>query len=92
MTQSANIGAAVTEFINEKLSDSVNQNFTAQELRLFVMGKVGSKVSPGSSDRILRNLRQRKLVNYVLISRLKSQYRAVPVVVPTVTEVPVVTQ
>lgn len=80
MTQSANIGAAVTEFINGKLSDPVNQEFTAQELRLFVMGKVPAKFSPGSSDRILRNLRQRKLVNYVLISRLKSQYKAIPVV------------
>lgn len=79
LTVSKRIGEAVIEFIKGKLNSPVNQVFTAQELRLAVMSKVPS-IAPGSPDRILRNLRQRKLVNYVLISRVKSLYKAIPVV------------
>lgn len=84
---SKRIGQVVVEFVGKKLSDPVNKEFTAQELRLAVMSKV-QNIAPGSPDRILRNLRQRKLVNYVLLSRVKSLYKAIPVV--PVTESPVV--
>lgn len=77
---SKRIAGAVQEFLSYKLGDPVNKEFTAQELRLSVMAKVApTKIAPGSPDRVLRDLRQRKLVNYILISRVKSLYKAVPV-------------
>lgn len=45
LSVSQRIGETVKEFITTKLSSPVNQEFTAQELRLFVMGKV-PKIAP----------------------------------------------
>jgi hypothetical protein len=49
------------------------QTFYADELRQYVMRNVGS-IAPASADRILRDLRQRGVVNYEVISRSKSLY------------------
>lgn len=51
--------------------------FHVEELRAYVERVVG-KTAPASADRILRDLRQRKVINYVVVSRSQSLYRALP--------------
>ena|SRR5215207_3739731 len=63
------IGATVLDFCR---SIGVGGAFHAQELRDYV-GEHG--VAPASPDRILRDLRKRGLVGYVVVSRTKSLYR-----------------
>lgn len=84
-TVSARIGQIVQAFVQAKLANPVNSEFTAGELRLTVLSQI-TKIAPGSPDRILRSLRQQKKLNYVLLSRVKSLYKAIPVVT-TVPEV-----
>lgn len=54
-----------------------------EELRKFVFDNVGGYVAPASPDRILRDLRQKGRVNYVVVSRAKSLYRSLPKEQPT---------
>lgn len=49
------------------------QEFHMDDLRRYVARFVGP-VAPASSDRILRDLRQRKQIDYVVVSRRKSTY------------------
>ncbi len=67
---SQRISAAILEFI-----DTHNASFHANDLRVFVCTRVGH-TAPGSADRILRNLRQRRVIDYTVISRSQSLYRA----------------
>jgi phage/plasmid-associated DNA primase len=70
---------AVLAFIKMRLSDTENNGaFTADQLRFYVTNNVAGGVSPGSSDRILRMLRQEGKLNYIVLNRGKSLYRAVP--------------
>jgi len=71
------IAAAITLFVNEKAS--TNSKFTAQEMRLAVLGKTQKASSPSSSDRILRRLRQQGKVGYTVVDKNNSVYLAVPV-------------
>lgn len=59
------------------IDDHLGQEFFVDELRRYVAGKV--PVAPASPDRVLRDLRARGTVNYIVISRSKSLYRALPV-------------
>ena len=52
----------------------VGKTFHADELRLHVRKCVG-EVAPDSAGRILRDLRQRKVVAYEVVNRAKSLYR-----------------
>jgi hypothetical protein len=63
------IGSAILDFCSER----VGQEFYADDLRRFVIHKVGL-CAPGSADRVLRDLRQRGAINYVCVSRSKSLY------------------
>jgi hypothetical protein len=75
----ARIGLSVIAFINLRLS-SGDIEFTADALRAYVITKLeGVRVSPGSPDRVLRALRQSNKVNYIVVNRSKSLYRAIPV-------------
>jgi len=67
---SSRIGAAILEFCRGRSGET----FHADELRQHVWRCVGS-TAPGSADRILRDLRQRGLVRYVVVSRRDSLYR-----------------
>lgn len=58
-----------------------DQAFTADQLRFYVNNNLAKGVSPGTSDRILRNLRGQSKLNYIVMNRANSLYRAVPVVV-----------
>lgn len=82
------IGQIVQAFVEAKLINWGNPEFTAQELRSAVLNIIPA-IAPGSPDRILRALRQQKKINYVLISRVRSRYKAIPLDA-TVPEVPVV--
>ena len=75
----ATTAEAIKDFYVQRLADDVNHGaFTADQLRAFVNDNVENGVSPSSSDRILRLLRQRGEVDYIVLNRGKSLYRAVP--------------
>ena len=78
--KSQRIATAVISFVNMVLTNSLTQEFTASELRSYVSSQVDN-VAPASADRIMRQLRQNKIVNYVLVKRQQSLYRALPVAV-----------
>jgi hypothetical protein len=66
---SAKIGAAIIEFVRG------NPTFHANDLRNYVASSVAG-VAPASADRVLRDLRSRRLVDYVVLSRRDSLYHA----------------
>ena len=70
--QSQRIASAVKEYVQ----NHIEREFTAKELRFFVLSRVNTS-APGSADRIMRQLRQAGIINYVLVSRSKSLYRGV---------------
>lgn len=72
---SSEIGSHVTTFLNRHL----NKEFHVEELRQFVFSQVKGYVAPASPDRILRDLRAKGIVNYAVVNRRKSLYRALPV-------------
>lgn len=69
------IAGHVTTFINAHLG----QEFRVEDLRTFVSKQTNGYIAPGSPDRILRALRQKKIISYVVVNRRQSLYRAVPV-------------
>jgi Fe2+ or Zn2+ uptake regulation protein len=73
---------AIQTFIAARLAntDENGAAFTADQLRSYVNDNVKGGVSPSSADRVLRMLRQKGLVDYVVLNRGKSLYRAKPVV------------
>lgn len=73
----ARIRQHVLEFCKQALKRG--GQFHSEDLRQYVQAKAPG--APGSSDRILRYLRQKDLVRYEVVSRSKSLYR--------VTEIPV---
>lgn len=60
-----------------------HKEWHVEELRRFVFDKVNGYVAPASPDRMLRDLRQKGRVNYVVVSRAKSLYRSLPMTQPT---------
>ena len=70
---------AILSFVNSKLTIESNPEFTADQLRFFVNNNTAGGVSPSSADRVLRMLRQGNKINYIVLNRGKSLYRAVPV-------------
>lgn len=66
---SVRIGAAIVAFCKSR----VGKEFHADDLRAHVEASCG-KTAPGSSDRILRDLRQRQVVAYRVVSRKHSRY------------------
>lgn len=55
--------------------------FHADDLRQHVAQATGG-AAPASADRVLRDLRQRGVINYEVVSRKDSRYRIVSVAVP----------
>lgn len=64
------IGSSVVRFVKFV---GINNTFHADDLRDWVV--VETHVAPASSDRILRDLRQKNLINYKVIDRRKSLYK-----------------
>jgi hypothetical protein len=50
-----------------------HRRFHADELRSYVVAQTGI-AAPGSADRILRDLRQRGIIDYEVLSRRESLY------------------
>jgi hypothetical protein len=71
------VAGRIAEIVKAFVTERIGNYFTATELRTFVAGKTEG-VAPGSSDRILRMLRQQNQINYSVINRRKSQYLALP--------------
>jgi len=64
---SSRIAGAIIEFCR------AHKRFYAEELRAYVLQATGI-VAPGSADRVLRDLRQRGILDYLVISRRESLY------------------
>ena len=75
----ATTSEAILEFIRQRLADTETKGaFTADQLRFYVTNHVSGGVSPSSADRVLRMLRQKGALDYVVLNRGRSLYRAVP--------------
>jgi hypothetical protein len=72
----ANAADAVLAFYQQRLN-SEDRTFTADQLRFYVSNNISGRVSPGTPDRVLRNLRAKGLLDYVVLNRGKSLYKAV---------------
>jgi hypothetical protein len=70
---SSRIAQAIFRFCRE------HRRFHADELRRYVVAETGI-AAPGSADRILRDLRQRKLIEYRVLNRRESLYEVLWVV------------
>jgi hypothetical protein len=76
----ATTSEAILEFIKGRLADPETKGaFTADQLRFYVNNTVVRGVSPSSADRVLRMLRQRGKIDYQVLNRGKSLYRAMPI-------------
>lgn len=60
---------------------AADRRFTATELRQFVQHH-NFGTAPASADRVLRTLRQKGKINYVVVNRAKSLYEATECGVP----------
>jgi hypothetical protein len=68
---------AILDFMKARLA-SGDPTFTSDQLRFYVTNNVVGKVSPSSADRVLRLLRQQGMVDYYVVNRGRSLYKAVP--------------
>jgi hypothetical protein len=69
---SSRIASAVVEFCR------THRRFHADELRQAVIAATGI-AAPASADRILRDLRRRGVIDYVVVNRRESLYEVVEV-------------
>jgi hypothetical protein len=68
---------AVQEFWALKMS-SEDSTFTASQLRFYLQNNCVGQVSPSTADRVLRLLRQKGNIDYIVENRGLSLYRAMP--------------
>jgi hypothetical protein len=69
-----NIAATVIEFCRDKVGCTFNATYLRNQVT-----RRHPNIAPDSPGRILRDLRRRGLVDYVLVSRAQSLYRVVGV-------------
>ena len=74
---SSRISVSIIRFCIERLRKGYRQ-FHAEELRTWVIQETGI-AAPGSADRVLRDLRQRGIIAYHVLSRRESLYVLVAV-------------
>lgn len=67
------IGEVIIQFCVERYRSS-DPTFHADELHAEVLRLTGIS-APASADRILRDLRQKKVINYVVLNRRQSLYQ-----------------
>ena len=70
--------AAVLAFVTIVLT-TLSQTFTSDELRHFVNVRTAFITSPTSVDRALRQLRQENKLDYQVLNRGRSLYKAMPI-------------
>ena len=68
------IGPAIVAFLKGRIKTG-RRTFFINDLQGFVATATLGNVAPASPDRILRNLRQRGLVDYELLDRSSAKYR-----------------
>lgn len=66
------IAGHVRDFVGE------NRQWHAQELRDYIAERLGRPTAPASAGRIMRDLRQRGLINYRVVDRRGSRYERLP--------------
>ena len=71
-----NLSQAIVVFWMSR-EGTLNKEFTATELRQYVQ-RHSFGTAPSSADRVMRQLRQQKKINYILVNRAKSLYWALP--------------
>jgi hypothetical protein len=69
------IAMHVTEYLTQRIGC---EPWHVEDLRRHVIANVPGHIAPASPDRILRDLRQKNVVNYEVVSRSKSLYRSLP--------------
>jgi hypothetical protein len=73
-----NLGQAIEIFWRARLeSVGGGRRFTANQLRQYV-NHHNFGTAPGSADRVMRDLKKKKKINYALVNRAKSLYEALP--------------
>lgn len=70
------IGSLVVEYFD---SLGVGGQFRADDLRNFIGERLEEFIAPGSPDRIMRDLRQRGVINYAVRNRRESLYEKLAV-------------
>jgi hypothetical protein len=82
------VRASVEAYVNFRasLSTGPDRAFTGEQLREYVLNSVfvGAPVAPATVDRALRVLRQAGKINYLVLNRGKSLYKALPVMIEAV--------
>ena len=71
------VASIIEKFYMNSLKNG-NPEFFAEELRELVASMI-NKLAPGTTDRILRQLRQQNVINYVVLNRAQSLYKFIPV-------------
>lgn len=71
---STKIGPAILDFYRDKVS---GHRFHMEELQLYIRERFPT--APDSPSRVMRDLRQRSLINYKVISRRDSLYEILAV-------------
>ena len=71
--QLARVSGRIAPYVAAFVNARIGQTFFISELTEYVRQQAGC--APASPDRILRDLRQRKLVAYEIVSRSRSEYR-----------------
>lgn len=74
---SLHIQSAIKSFCKTRIQ--TNPLFFLSDLHRYVAGCPGITVAPASPDRILRNMRQKGIVDYVVVNRSKSFYKVTKV-------------
>lgn len=72
---STQIAGYVTKFIDAHL----DKEFRVEELHKYVASELDGYVAPGSPDRIMRLLKQQGRVDYIVLNRRRSLYKAIPI-------------
>jgi hypothetical protein len=76
--------------VSDRISDAIlafqtvcgpDEQWYMDDLRLHVIREVGA-VAPASPDRVLRQLRAKRLLNYRVVSRRRSLYEWMPIPKP----------
>ncbi len=74
----ARVSDAIAQHVTAFLTARLHQEFHVSELHSYCAEHTKGYIAPGSPDRILRSLRQKGKVNYEVVSRSQSLYRAIP--------------
>jgi hypothetical protein len=73
--QLTRVNSAIAIFVEAFVSS--HTTWHVSDLQRYVFDRVDGYVAPASPDRILRDLRQKKVIDYEVVNRRKSLYRTI---------------